>query len=313
MVGAALLLAALVAVILSVLVAPRLPIVVRGDSGTRHRVPVRPARRRPFARRRPIGGAREQCAAAARPRAGFAVAFVASMVVLPLAALGMLVAAIVLAARKHFKGSLRALAAMLALALISQMSGLEAANAGLPDVLALRGSAAIPPPVVAGTNAGSGGLAGAAGMLSGGAAASGSAGEQRHRGCKSGTRRFGRCCERGSDAARNRIVGRSVRRRRALRCRFRRLGAVSGETSEDLSNSKDRPRWRVGEFLRKLSVAQKYIRHADFDPAALALTLPNDANALDTFVRDSIGLDDYPGAMRGAKGDTHEPCGQRRR
>ncbi|MBD5605079.1 MAG: hypothetical protein IAI48_08320 [Candidatus Eremiobacteraeota bacterium] len=80
------------------------------------------------------------------------------------------------------------------------------------------------------------------------------------------------------------------------------LGSTVLEGADALANGPDSPRQRVAAFVSKVVAAQRYVRRADFDTSALAATLPADPNAIFAYVRDTIALDAYDGAMRGANG-----------
>lgn len=62
------------------------------------------------------------------------------------------------------------------------------------------------------------------------------------------------------------------------------------------------PRMAINNFVRRMRTLADNVPKADISVAGLADTLPNDANAVDQYVRDQIRLDIYPGAMRGALG-----------
>jgi hypothetical protein len=80
------------------------------------------------------------------------------------------------------------------------------------------------------------------------------------------------------------------------------LGDRLADVTDALSAPSDSPRQRVLRLVGQLQTIDAALDRSRFDPAALAATLPHDANAIDTYVRDRIAYDDYPGAMRGSLG-----------
>lgn len=75
-------------------------------------------------------------------------------------------------------------------------------------------------------------------------------------------------------------------------------GAVAGLLSTDPAPPTAAP----DPWVTLVQRAQGLVPPAEYSLGALAATLPSDPSALDTFVRDGIGLDLYDGVLRGALG-----------